>query len=77
MLRFTAIRGIGPWTAQYIAMRALKLPDALRWAMSACCGRWRPAPGVRAAAALLARAEAWRPYRPTRRSTSGRRTRRL
>jgi AraC family transcriptional regulator, regulatory protein of adaptative response / DNA-3-methyladenine glycosylase II len=50
--------GIGPWTAQYIAMRALHWPDAF--------------PGtdlmlLRAANTnprqLLARAEAWRPWR--------------
>jgi len=61
--RFTAIRGIGPWTAQYIAMRALKLPDALPVGdvgllRALETGTGRPSP-----AALLARAEAWRPYR--------------
>ncbi|WP_267355470.1 MULTISPECIES: AlkA N-terminal domain-containing protein [unclassified Methylobacterium] len=63
VLRFTAIRGIGPWTAQYIAMRALKLPDALPVgdvgllrALEAGVGRPSPAE-------LLARAEAWRPFR--------------
>ena len=63
VLRFTAIRGIGPWTAQYIAMRALKLPDALPVGdvgllRALETGTGRPSP-----AALLARAEAWRPYR--------------
>ncbi|MDP4002856.1 DNA-3-methyladenine glycosylase [Methylobacterium sp. NEAU K] len=63
VLRFTAIRGIGPWTAQYIAMRALKLPDALPVGdvgllRALDVGAGRPSP-----AALLARAEAWRPYR--------------
>ncbi|MBE7247729.1 MAG: DNA-3-methyladenine glycosylase 2 family protein [Actinomycetospora chiangmaiensis] len=61
--RFTAIRGIGPWTAQYIAMRALKLPDALPVGdvgllRALETGSGRPSP-----AELLARAEAWRPYR--------------
>ena len=61
--RFTAIRGIGPWTAQYIAMRALKLPDALPVGdvgllRALETGTGRPSP-----AALLMRAEAWRPYR--------------
>ncbi len=63
VLRFTAIRGIGPWTAQYIAMRALKLPDALpvgdvglMRALEAGVGRPSPAE-------LSARAEAWRPFR--------------
>jgi DNA-3-methyladenine glycosylase II len=63
VLRFTAIRGIGPWTAQYIAMRALKLPDALPVGdvgllRALATGTGRPSP-----AALLAQAEAWRPYR--------------
>lgn len=63
VLRFTAIRGIGPWTAQYIAMRALKLPDALPVGdvgllRALESGTGRPSP-----AALLARAEAWRPFR--------------
>lgn len=61
--RFTAIRGIGPWTAQYIALRALKLPDALPVGDVGLLraldrGMGRPSP-----AELVARAEAWRPYR--------------
>ena len=61
--RFVAIRGIGPWTAQYIAMRALKLPDALPVGDVGLLraldrGAGRPSP-----AELIARAEAWRPYR--------------
>ncbi|WP_457106294.1 DNA-3-methyladenine glycosylase family protein [Methylobacterium sp. P5_C11] len=63
LLRFTAIRGIGPWTAQYIALRALKLPDALPVGdvgllRALETGTGRPSP-----AELLARAEAWRPFR--------------
>ena len=59
-----AIKGIGEWTAQYIAMRALKNPDAfphsdlgLLRAFDAP-GRDRMKP-----AELKARAEAWRPWR--------------
>jgi AraC family transcriptional regulator of adaptative response / DNA-3-methyladenine glycosylase II len=59
-----AIKGIGEWTAQYIAMRALKDPDAfphsdlgLLRAFDAP-GRDRMKP-----AELKARAEAWRPWR--------------
>ncbi len=59
----TAQRGIGDWTAQYIAMRALKYPDAfpasdlgLLRAFDGDGRRLKPAE-------LLARAEAWRPWR--------------
>jgi AraC family transcriptional regulator of adaptative response / DNA-3-methyladenine glycosylase II len=62
--RFRKLRGIGEWTAQYIAMRALREPDAfpaddvglLR--ASAYATGARPTP-----TALLARAERWRPWR--------------
>lgn len=59
-----ALPGVGEWTAQYIALRELREPDAfpqgdvaLRRAM-ATAGGLRPT-----AAKLLARAEAWRPWR--------------
>ncbi len=60
--RWTALPGIGPWTAQYIALRALGHPDAfpggdlvLRRAAGG-----ESAPTSRA---LSIRAEAWRPWR--------------
>jgi AraC family transcriptional regulator of adaptative response / DNA-3-methyladenine glycosylase II len=59
-----ALPGIGEWTAQYIAMRELREPDAfpaadigLMRALADSDGR-RPNP-----AELSARAEAWRPWR--------------
>jgi len=59
-----SLAGIGEWTAQYIAMRELREPDAfpatdigLLRAMAGADGR-RPTP-----AELLARAERWRPWR--------------
>jgi AraC family transcriptional regulator of adaptative response / DNA-3-methyladenine glycosylase II len=59
-----ALQGVGEWTAQYIALRALREPDAfpaadigLQRALATMDGR-RPT-----AAELLARAEAWRPWR--------------
>jgi AraC family transcriptional regulator of adaptative response / DNA-3-methyladenine glycosylase II len=62
--RLKALPGIGEWTAQYIAMRQLREPDAfpsadigLMRAMADVEGR-RPT-----AAALQARAQAWRPWR--------------
>ena len=63
VLRFTAIRGIGPWTAQYIAMRALKLPDALPVGDVGLLRALEDGTGRPSPAALLARAEAWRPFR--------------
>ena len=62
--RLTALPGVGDWTAHYVAMRALRDPDAfpaadvgLLRAMAGPHGL-RPTP-----AALLARAERWRPWR--------------
>lgn len=63
--RLTALPGIGPWTAHYVAMRALRHPDALPLedlgllrAFGALSG------GARATAAQLKdRAEAWSPWR--------------
>jgi AraC family transcriptional regulator of adaptative response / DNA-3-methyladenine glycosylase II len=62
--RLTALPGVGDWTAHYIAMRALRDPDAfpaadvgLLRAMAGPNGL-RPTP-----AALLDRAERWRPWR--------------
>lgn len=54
-----AIRGIGPWTLDYLRMRALHLPDAFP---AGDLGVRNALGGVTAAAAL-ARAEAWRPWR--------------
>lgn len=61
--RLTALPGIGEWTAQYLAMRALGEPDAfpagdlgVRRALAA--GGALPAERQ-----VLARAEAWRPWR--------------
>ena len=58
-----AIPGVGEWTAQYVALRALRDPDAFP---ASDIGLLRGATenGVRpTATALLARAEAWRPWR--------------
>jgi AraC family transcriptional regulator, regulatory protein of adaptative response / DNA-3-methyladenine glycosylase II len=62
--RLRAIRGVGEWTAQYIALRALRETDAfpasdiglLRGAASHAGARPTPR-------ALLQRAESWRPWR--------------
>jgi AraC family transcriptional regulator of adaptative response / DNA-3-methyladenine glycosylase II len=64
IVKLRALPGVGEWTAQYIAMREMREPDAfpaadlgLMRAMADRKGR-RPSPG-----ALLARAERWRPWR--------------
>jgi AraC family transcriptional regulator of adaptative response / DNA-3-methyladenine glycosylase II len=62
--RLTALPGIGEWTAQYIAMRALREPDAFPASDVGLLRAMADADGVRpTSAALLARAEAWRPWR--------------
>jgi AraC family transcriptional regulator of adaptative response / DNA-3-methyladenine glycosylase II len=53
-----ALPGIGPWTANYLAMRALHLPDAFPAADLGVKKALAAAPR-----AAEARAEAWRPYR--------------
>lgn len=61
--RLRAIPGVGEWTAQYIALRALREPDAfpatdLGLLRGAARGARRPTPRL-----LLRRAEPWRPWR--------------
>lgn len=59
-----ALPGIGEWTAQYIAMRALREPDAFPSADIGLMRALETPDGVRPTAAeLLARAERWRPWR--------------
>lgn len=57
--RLTALRGVGPWTAQYIAMRATRWPDAFPKEDIAA----RRALGGVSAAAAEAASQAWRPWR--------------
>jgi AraC family transcriptional regulator of adaptative response / DNA-3-methyladenine glycosylase II len=64
LARLSAVRGIGPWTAQYIALRAARDPDAfpasdrgLLRGLSLCLG------AACTPAALERRAERWRPWR--------------
>ncbi len=61
--RLRSVKGIGEWTAHYIALRALREPDAfpasdIGLLRGAAVDGERPTP-----AALLARAERWRPWR--------------
>jgi AraC family transcriptional regulator of adaptative response / DNA-3-methyladenine glycosylase II len=56
--------GIGEWTAQYIAMRELREPDAFPAADIGLMRAMADAAGQRPSAqALTARAETWRPWR--------------
>lgn len=57
-----SIRGIGDWTAQYVAMRALKYPDAFPASDLGLLKAVDETRGV-TAAELTRRAEAWRPWR--------------
>lgn len=59
MRRLVEVRGIGPWTAEYIAMRALHWPDAF----PASDLVLRRAAGDLTTAKLTQRAESWRPWR--------------
>ena len=59
MVRFRELPGIGDWTAQYVAMRALRAPDAFP---ASDLGLLRAA-GMGSARELEVRAEAWRPWR--------------
>ena len=60
--QLTALRGIGPWTVETIAMRALGDPDAF---LPTDLGVVQLAPtiGLPTGTALVSRAERWRPWR--------------
>jgi AraC family transcriptional regulator of adaptative response / DNA-3-methyladenine glycosylase II len=62
--RLRRLRGVGEWTAQYVALRALREADAFP-AGDVGLQRSATVPGEArpTAASLLARAERWRPYR--------------
>jgi AraC family transcriptional regulator of adaptative response / DNA-3-methyladenine glycosylase II len=62
--KLRSLRGIGEWTAQYIAMRVLREPDAFPAADIGLMRALTPVGGSRLSAGeVLARAEAWRPWR--------------
>jgi AraC family transcriptional regulator of adaptative response / DNA-3-methyladenine glycosylase II len=62
--RFSAMKGIGEWTAHTIAMRALREPDAFPAADSGLLRAMADRDGTRPSARTLTeRAEAWRPWR--------------
>ena len=57
--RFQQIAGIGPWTAQYVAMRALRDPDGFPHSDLGVM----KALGLTKPAQVIAAAETWRPWR--------------
>lgn len=62
--RLRKIRGVGEWTAQYIALRALRETDAFPAAdIGLLRGIERVDGEARSASDLLRRSEAWRPWR--------------
>ncbi|MGZ5985247.1 MAG: DNA-3-methyladenine glycosylase family protein, partial [Caulobacteraceae bacterium] len=62
--RLKALPGVGEWTAQYVALRGMREPDAFPAADVGLMRAMSDAEGVRPSAAeLLERAEAWRPWR--------------
>ena len=61
--RLRALPGIGEWTAQYIAMRALREPDAFPAADIGLLRALATPEGRPTPAQLLTRAAAWRPWR--------------
>jgi AraC family transcriptional regulator of adaptative response / DNA-3-methyladenine glycosylase II len=63
LARLTALPGVGPWTAQYIAMRALREPDAFPASDLGLMRAMQGPQGLPSPAQLLAMAEIWRPWR--------------
>jgi AraC family transcriptional regulator of adaptative response / DNA-3-methyladenine glycosylase II len=62
--KLRSLPGIGEWTAQYIAMRELREPDAFPAADVGLMRAMAGVDGLRLSPSeLLARAEAWRPWR--------------
>jgi AraC family transcriptional regulator of adaptative response / DNA-3-methyladenine glycosylase II len=61
--KLTRIRGIGAWTAHYVALRALGDPDAFPSGDLVLRKAASRSNGILSASALERRAEAWRPWR--------------
>jgi AraC family transcriptional regulator of adaptative response / DNA-3-methyladenine glycosylase II len=61
--KLSRLPGVGPWTAQYIAMRALREPDAFPASDLGLMRAMESSRGRPSAAALTRVAEAWRPWR--------------
>jgi AraC family transcriptional regulator, regulatory protein of adaptative response / DNA-3-methyladenine glycosylase II len=63
LARLTALPGVGPWTAQYVAMRAAREPDAFPAGDLGLRRRFARDGEPASERDLAARAEAWRPFR--------------
>lgn len=63
MSRLQAIKGIGPWTAQYVAMRALNQPDAFLHADLVIKKVANSLYGIETEKQLLEHSDLWRPWR--------------
>ena len=61
--QMTAIKGIGPWTAQYVTMRALNDPDAFLHSDLVILKSAASLLGIRSEKEMLERSQAWRPWR--------------
>jgi AraC family transcriptional regulator of adaptative response / DNA-3-methyladenine glycosylase II len=62
--RLTALPGVGPWTAHYIAMRALGEPDAFPAGdLGLCRAAAETQAGILIESQLQQQAQAWRPWR--------------
>ena len=61
--RLCALPGVGPWTAHYVALRALGEPDAFPAGDLVLRQRLGTKSAPIAQRALAERAEAWRPWR--------------
>ena len=61
--KLEALPGIGAWTANYIAMRALREPDAFPASDLGLLRALETSEGRPTPKALLSRAESWRPWR--------------
>ncbi|MEB0138849.1 MULTISPECIES: AlkA N-terminal domain-containing protein [unclassified Undibacterium] len=65
--KMKALRGIGEWTAQYVAMRAMRFPDAFPagdLGLQKAAAQLAPAPSPRCSEKqLLARSADWSPWR--------------
>jgi AraC family transcriptional regulator of adaptative response / DNA-3-methyladenine glycosylase II len=63
LLALGKIKGVGPWTAAYVQMRALKDPDAWPWGDLGVAHALRRLAGVTKRTEVVAVAEKWRPWR--------------